>query len=292
VTLRIEFVAGLPRSGSTLLMNLLAQNPAFHVTPTNDLIALVAGVRGQWMNMPGFKAQGLKEVQPRVTAALRGMTYGFYERELASGRVVFDKNRGWLQHIELLEEIYGRRVNILCPVRDVRSVISSFEKLHRANPMVRRQYLGPAYAKAQTTDGRAQVLASEAGILGLPVSFIRDALNRGVGDRVILVPYRELTTHPQRMLQYLHIRLGLPPFIYDPENVEQVTQEDDAIHGWGHDLHTIRHKVEPPPDKPWEGIISPHTASWLGQRFADINQLAAQQLVAPSADDEAGQKSA
>jgi sulfotransferase len=285
----IHFVAGLPRSGSTLLMNLLAQNPGFHVTPTNDLIGMVAGVRSQWQKMPGFVAQGLKEVQPRVTAAIRAMTYGFYEQELSQGKVVFDKNRGWLANIELMEEVYRRPVKIICPVRDVRSVVASFEKLHRKNPMVRRQHLGPAYAKAQTTHGRAEVIMSEGGVVGITVSFLRDAMNRGVADRVVLVPYRQLTTHPQVTMDYLHAQLGLPNYPYDPNHVTQVTQEDDAIHGWGHDLHTIRPKVEPPPEKPWEGIIAPQTAQWLSRGFADINRMAEMQIEEKGAVPQAAQ---
>ena len=30
----IHFIAGMPRAGSTILGNILAQNPRFHVTPT------------------------------------------------------------------------------------------------------------------------------------------------------------------------------------------------------------------------------------------------------------------
>jgi sulfotransferase len=278
----IHFVAGLPRSGSTLLMNLLAQNPQLHVTPTNDLIAMVGGLQSQWTKLPGFQAQGLKGVEPRIAAALKGMTYGFYEKELAQGRVVFDKNRGWLSKIELLEEIYGRKVSVICPVRDVRSVAASFEKLYRANPLVRRQHLGPAYAKAQTTDGRAQVLMSEGGLIGLSVSFLRDALSRGVADRVVLVPYRQLTLHPNLTLDYIHERLGMEKYPYDPNHVLQVTQEDDAIHGWGHDLHTIRPKVEPPAEAPWEGIFSERLARGLAQGFADINRLAEMEIMSES----------
>jgi sulfotransferase len=32
---KIHFINGMPRSGSTLLCNILAQNPKFHVTPTS-----------------------------------------------------------------------------------------------------------------------------------------------------------------------------------------------------------------------------------------------------------------
>lgn len=271
----IHFVAGLPRSGSTLLLNLLGQNPGHHVTPTNSLLWMMAVIRDNWSSNDAFVAQGLQNIEHRIPAALRGMAYGFYERELgAKHQVVFDKNRAWMTQIELLERVFNRRVPVIVTVRDVKAIVASFEKLYRKNPVARRQYLGPAYIQAQTIDGRARVLMSAGGIIGMPVSALRDALNRGVADRLLIVPYNKLVSDPKGTLASMHQQLGLLPFEYDPDNVQQITKEDDAIHGWGFDLHTVRPKIEPPTAPPWEGILPPHTCQWLDQEFADINRIA------------------
>jgi len=263
-------------------MNLLAQHHQFHVTPTNGLLGMVSVVRDTWAQNDAFKAQGLQKIEPRIAASLRAMMYGFYERELASGKVVFDKSRGWIAHLELLEQMFGRPIPVICTVRDTRAVVASFEKLHRKNPLVRRQYLGPAYIQATTIDGRARVLTGPGGVIGLPINLIRDARNRGMANRVILVPYRMLTAQPLETLAYIHQRLGLAPWAgYKPDHVEQVTQEDDAGHGWGYDLHNIRSKVEPPEDLPWKGVLPPHTLHWLEEAFSDINQLAAASIDTP-----------
>lgn len=270
----VHFVSGLPRSGSTLLLNILGQNPAHHVTPTNGLLWMVSAIRDGWSANDAFVAQGLPTVEPRIPAALRGMIYGFYEQELGAERkVVFDKNRGWVSQVELLERVFRRRVPVIVTVRDVKSVVASFEKLYRKNPVVRRQYLGPAYIQAQTIDGRARVLTSPGGVVGLAINAVRDAMNRGVADRLLIVPYNRIVTDPRGTLASLHEALGLAPFDYDPENVQQITKEDDSIYGWGFDLHSIRPKVEPPAVKPWEGVLPDHTCEWLDREFADINAL-------------------
>ena len=41
----IFYQSSLPRAGSTLLQNLIGQNPAFHVTPTSGMIDLMLGAR-------------------------------------------------------------------------------------------------------------------------------------------------------------------------------------------------------------------------------------------------------
>lgn len=264
----IHFVAGLPRAGSTLLVNLLAQRPEHHVTPTNDLSSMFRSIRENWTQWANFRAQGIETIQPRVASALRGMAYGFYETELSEGRVVFDKNRSWVAHIELLEEVFKRPVKVVCPVRDVRAIVTSFERRHRANPLGRRSGAGP------TVDARARTWTANNGLVGAPIALLRDALDRGVQDRLVIVPYRQLCGSPRRALAYVHQRLDLPPFVYDPENVEQVTQEDDTVYGWGPGLHKVRNRVEAPAETPpWADVLPLRTCRWLEKEFADVNRL-------------------
>lgn len=45
----IYFLAGLPRSGSTLLANILAQNPSIYVTPTSGIVDMLVQVRNSWV---------------------------------------------------------------------------------------------------------------------------------------------------------------------------------------------------------------------------------------------------
>ena len=270
----IHFVAGLPRSGSTLLVNLLGQNPAHFVTPTNGLINLVGHVRDNWTRVDAFKARGLDQVHPRIGSAIRGMMYGFYERELSEGKVVFDKNRGWISMLEVLDACFGRQMKAVVTIRDIKAIVASFEKLHRANPLYRHPFLGEAYFAAQTIEGRARVLLDARSVVGVAVNRVRDAMNRGTRDHLVLIPYAWLTTEPRSCLLYLHEELGLPPFQYEPDNVQQITQEDDLVHGWGPQLHAIRSKVEPPKVAPWQGVLPPHVCQWLDHDYQDINQMA------------------
>src|SRR3954469_64456 len=41
----IHFIGGMPRAGSTILGNILAQNPRFHVTPTSGVIEALLTLR-------------------------------------------------------------------------------------------------------------------------------------------------------------------------------------------------------------------------------------------------------
>lgn len=277
MTLPIFFCSGLPRSGSTLLQNLLGQCPRHHVTGTNDLLDCLVRVRDSWMTFEGFKSQGLKVVESRIRSMLRAMLFGFYESEITADKLIFDKSRGHLAYIELLEEILERQIRIIVTVRDIRAMVASFEKLHRRSAMTKHAVAGPAYFDVQTIDGRARQLLSGDAVLGLAIRRLLDVYDRGLGDRLIIVPYRELTEQPQQTMARLHVELGLPPFVYDSANVEQITQEDDAGHGM--ELHAIRSKVEAETVPPWLGILSERTCEWLVTEYSDVQALAHRQYL-------------
>lgn len=280
----IQFVTGLPRSGSTLLLNILGQNPNHHVTPTNDLIDLLAGVRNNWMHTVGFRSQGLREIKPRVLRSMRGQIYGFYEEEFEAGKTVFDKSRGWVAHIETLEEILQRPVKVLVTIRDIRAILASFERIHRQSMMTSHVPHGPAFFDLQSIDGRARQLLAPASVVGIAANRVRDAIERGMADRLLFVRYNRLVSRPHETLAAIHQGLGLPPFEYDFNNVQQLTQEDDTVHGmW--DLHTIRTgKVSPPSGPPpWDGILPPRVTEWVNREYGDLNSIANEPSPIPNA---------
>ena len=63
---KIFFISGLPRSGSTLLCNILAQNPAFFVTKaTSGCIEILFSIRNQWDRITEHQAEGINREQLR-----------------------------------------------------------------------------------------------------------------------------------------------------------------------------------------------------------------------------------
>lgn len=127
----IHFVSGLPRSGSTLLCNLLAQNPRFHATATSAILDVMFAVRNQWDKLVEFQAAVDKAANEAAKLrVLRGILQAYYDEVTLP--VIFDKSRSWLAHLELAEAVLGDKAKVLVPVRDVRDVLSSFEKLWRA----------------------------------------------------------------------------------------------------------------------------------------------------------------
>lgn len=261
------FMAGLPRTGSTLLLNILAQDPLLAPTPTSGLVDLVHTIRTNWVSNQWFKAEGLEIVKPRITSAIAGMIRGYHKDVLQAGRIPIDKNRGWLTLIEVVEEVLQRPIKIIVTTRDIRSIVASFERLYRAHPLTRPPGSKPSL------EGRVQDLMTEQLVIGEPIAFTRDAIRRGLADRLLMVPYEQLVGRPQVVVPAIRQALGLPEYDHDYLNVAQVTHEDDSAYGYP--LHTIRPRVTAERSStPWDDVLPPTIADALVAEYPDVQRWA------------------
>jgi sulfotransferase len=84
---RIYFLAGLPRSGFTLLANILAQHPQIYVTPTSGVVDMLVQVRNGWDRNDAFQAMDRKLSERVKGDVLRSDAAGvFFARDTADLR--------------------------------------------------------------------------------------------------------------------------------------------------------------------------------------------------------------
>ena len=237
----IHFIAGLPRSGSTLLCNVLNQNPLFHATPTSGIIDIMLAIRNQWDNTAIFKAAPNPAGKEAV---LRGILQNYYS--IDDKPIIFDKNRLWVGYIEMIEFALGRPVKIIATVRDIVDIVASFEKLYRKhNHIWQFPQERSNHAKWQTVEDRSGIWMDAAEPIGLSYNVMRDAMfSKGFGDRIHIVEFDNLTRQPDVTMKGIYDFLDLEYFFHDFNNVAQSTIEDDTAHGIP-GLHTIRSKIVP-----------------------------------------------
>lgn len=248
----IHFVAGLPRAGSTLLCNILNQNPAFWATPTSGLIEIVLAIRNQWENVSIFKAA---PNMPGKEAVLKGIIQNYYSvggsdglGNLVDRPIIFDKNRGWLAYIETLEFVLGRKIKILANVRDIVDIVASFEKLYRKHTHIWQfpQEKSNMF-QWQTVEDRAALWMHSEQPVGIAYNRLRDAIqSRGFADRIHLVEFENLTREPASTMKHIYEFLEMDFFWHNFENIEQTTHENDLEHGIP-GLHVVRNKIQPVP---------------------------------------------
>ena len=95
----------MPRSGSTLLQNILGNNPDIYATPTSGLIELLKESRKIYSSSPQFKAQDENQMK---SAFLMYCRYGIegYFNGLTDRKYAIDKSRGWAISYGFLKAFY------------------------------------------------------------------------------------------------------------------------------------------------------------------------------------------
>ncbi len=236
----IVMVSGFPRSLSTLLQNICAQNPKFHATPTSGCLDVLFGIRNAWSNLIEHKASPCPQ---KLKSVLKAALYAYYDD--VDKPVIFEKSRGWISYISFVEGIIDKKIKILVPIRPVPDILASFEMLYRETAKV-RQPPGEAqnYFQFQTIQGRCEFWMRPEQPVGLALNRLDDAIKQGFRDRLHFVEANRLASNPKQKMQEIYDFLGEPYFDHNFDHVEQVTQEDDEIYGFVN-LHKIRNKVTP-----------------------------------------------
>lgn len=266
----IYMVAGLPRSGSTLLMNILGQNPHFYVTPTSGIVDLLVQVRNLWDENKVFCAMGRRQSEAIKRNVLEGMLQSYFRH--TDKTVCIDKNRLWPEYLEMASALLGGddKIKVIMTVRDLRDVLASFERAFRRTsalsqiPLERENHL-----KSKTALGRIDYFLGNAENVGRACNTVRDAVTRGWRDRMHFVEYEQLTNNPKEALADIYTFLGEAEFAHDFENVEQVTFEDDFFYGYK-DLHTIRRQIRPQPPQ-WPKVFDQTVLNT--QQWKDIEEI-------------------
>jgi sulfotransferase len=243
---KFAFISGLPRSGSTLLCNILAQNPEAQVSKaTSGLHDVLFGIRNQWDRLTEHQAEGVD--QDRLKRVLQSVFHSYLNTD--NGKSLFiDKGRGWLSLIEMLEFVLDKPCKIICPVRDLAEIFASFEKLWRkTTAKTQWNFEQSDYFNAQTVEGRCEVWARKDQPVGLAYNRVKDAIQRGYSDRIHFVEFNDLTSFPEKSLAAIYKFLDMSYFSHDFDNVEQYTAEDDENVHRIVGLHTIRPKVSSVP---------------------------------------------
>ncbi len=272
---QMHFIAGLPRSGSTLLAAILRQNPVITASMSSPVGGIFSAVqkaisRGNEAAMflsdeqrerllrnvfwevyreplevlpgdgerPQWLGQHIDEESLRIID-----DYGQPVPRVSSGKIVFDTNRMWPAKLPVLVKLFPE-CRVICCVRRVSWIMDSIERLLRRNALELSGIFG--FEPGGTVYSRVVGLASSNGLVGFAVDALRDGFYGEHRDRMILVEYEALARHPGETVRALYRWLGLPYYEgHDYERVDQIpgaAEFDEKLGTPG--LHSVRRRVE------------------------------------------------
>ena len=215
-----HFIAGLPRSGSTLLAAILRQNPRLYAHMSSPLAPIFNNLQGSMGPRSEFYPIISDE---RRVAVLRGVFENYYS-DLSPDRVVFDTNRMWTGKLSSLTLLHPN-ARVLCCVRPLPQIINSFEKSARKSPYhVSRVFNCNPSANIYT---RVDLINAPQGALGLPYGALKEAFFGPYADRLLIIPYDVLIRHPYQVINAIYAEIGEDHFEHDFTSFEMQVDEFD-----------------------------------------------------------------
>lgn len=237
-------VSGLPRAGSTLLCQLLAQHPDVHSEGNSSpLCNALLGMRRMLSDDPFFLSQldtSFEASYGHLTTAMRGFLRGWYQD---SGKLaVVDKNRAWLGAVELLLQLAPEAKLIVC-VRELGQVYGSVEAQHQRTILLDFIDHLADYDRL----GRADMLFGKDRTIGSPLSALQAVLDLplAVQQRLYVVRFEDMMARPGECMSHLYAWLGLAPFQIDTENLSVGVRESDSHYRMKY-LHRQHSSIRPP----------------------------------------------
>jgi hypothetical protein len=221
---KFHFLAGLPRSGSTVLAALLNQHPSLYASATSGLGELMFNTFQVWKSSSAEQASS--EVD-QVKAVLRGMMDARYSH--IDKPVVIDKARNWAEvtTLAVLKELLPYKPKIIATVRNVEDCAASFVRI--ANPTDLEDFLRNNELIAHLKNSY-QVLQS---------GYNSDK------SCFLFIEYEDLLKDPQKQLRRIEDFLELPAFEYDFNHLDKTAPKERDEEVWNlPGLHDIKPELK------------------------------------------------
>jgi sulfotransferase len=260
---KIFYQSSLPRAGSTMLQNIMAQNPEIYATPTSGVLELVFAARSNYTNSPEFKAQDGEVMKTGFLNFCREGMFGFYN-VITDKPYVVDKSRGWGIHYGFLETFYPEP-KVVCMIRDPRSIYASMEKNFRKNQHLDSGIVDHAQMQGTTTEKRIDIW-TQGQPVGLAMERLYQVIKEGINKKMLFVKFEDLCRYPEQEMKKIYTYLDVPYYQHDFDNIEQITQEDDSVYGIYGD-HVIKSKLTPVKND-YKEVLGVNASNWIRQNFS------------------------
>jgi sulfotransferase len=220
-------VTGLPRAGSTLLCQLLAQHPDVDCDGrSSPLCNMLLGVRRMVSDDSFFLSQldtAFDVSYAHLAAAMQGFLRGWHHD--AGTSVVVDKNRAWLHAIEMLLQIEPNARLIVC-LRDLGQIYGSIEAQHQRTILV--DFID--HLADYDRFGRADMLFAKDKTIGAPLISLHAVpdLPKRVQERLYFVRFEDLMERPAACMSHVYAWLGLPAIAVNLQALELGVPESDS----------------------------------------------------------------
>lgn len=234
-----HFLAGLPRSGNTLLSALLNQNPDIYSTPLSPLPTFM----WEFANTCNRSEQVNRNTENQIKAEIFLSSFmDNYYKEVEKP-VVIDREKAWgtPANLNIIKQYVTPTPKIIFTVRDILEIIASFVKMNA--DYLKRNADSAEYYMANYRSEKdlvAEYLMEPNGDIGKGLLSLASAFypeNKGMFH---IVEYNNLVFNPEETMAGIYDFLEMPHYEHNFKKIQKVETDNDEVLGLPKDLHDIR----------------------------------------------------
>ena len=234
-----HFLAGLPRSGNTLLSAILNQNPDIYSTPLSPLPTLMWDYVNSCSRTEQISRN--EENETRAKELLSSFFNTFYKN--INKPVIIDREKDWgtPSNLDLIKRFVTPTPKIIITVRDILEIIASFIAMD-ADYLKNNTANSSAFINNYRSpkDSIAEYLMRpnndiDKALLSLASAFFPE--NKGIFH---IVEYNDLLLKPEETMSGIYEFLELPDYKHNFKKIEKVESDNDVKLGLPINLHNVR----------------------------------------------------
>lgn len=240
------FMGGLSRSGSTLLSSILNQNPNIHVSENSPICDLTYKLNLLFDQNPQYNAT--PDEQKRINV-LRSLIDNYYYD--VENPIIIDKFRSWgtPYNLSMIESLYTKDVKIICPVRSVLEILTSFISLLEKNKnnisfvdkIIKSENLYDG--KTPLNDIRCDVLMNMDGGIEHQLYAMKESSSVKNKKFFHLVEYDDLVSNTKVEIEKIYDFLEIDTFEHKYDHINCKILSRDIEYFGIPNLHTVRQKI-------------------------------------------------
>ena len=236
---QILYVTGLPRSGATLLCQLLSHHPDIDSQGTHSpLCAALVNLRqhlGQNDDLLAQLDHDVEATYQQLIQACQGLLQGWFAH--CSSPWIANHSLAWLAQIEMVHLLDPQFRMVVC-IRELGQIYGSIEAQHQQTQLLNLPQRLAGLSRAE----RAKKLFEPDGWVGSALRAL-DAvqdLDAALQSRLYYIVFEHFLSDPTAVLADLYRWLELPEATFNPQQLAHTTSNHQSYHRLGYAPTTYR----------------------------------------------------
>ena len=220
-------LAGLPRTGSTVLANTLAQNSMFYIEGNSGLCQLMWDAQWSCENHCEEQLKANNKLDSVKEMLVGGLPDLYYTG--VSGKIILDKCRPWVlpNYMEMAQRYIAEDIKAIVMVRPIDEIVRSFAKLHFETG-------GDDSVYQELMDDNSEVVMRSFAATRIAAE--------SANENLLFISYKNIVDDFSEVISKIYKFIGEDKFLHETTYINQVIKENTSAYHHPN-LHKIRSEV-------------------------------------------------